>query len=456
MQYAVPTNLLVRNSYISMHTHTHTHTHTHNTHTHKDNNIQLRRVRKDTSSFLGAGNGLFANVSFEKKELICRYEGDIVSAEVYKAQYTNSDRCVYISNNKIMVANETTLGQFANTNPGKNNARLYVNHKTQPPEVNIRATRRIPENDEICIPYSKGFFHAHMPYYLATGYFHAHLDLSKTVVQEFKIDIANVNGNGSCGFTAFIKNAALALQRDKDLDKDKDFSITLDKDFELLVEQSEQSEETSNGIKYSEKFVRELRALFIRKVQDANDDQARLLTKYNSDFPKDGKELEEQFWFRDDDLFLFMPLLGPQVCVFVLTAKTRPTRASTKSFTRDSMKQFKLYLHKDFYAAYFDSKLKNEKRGYNIPDGVVPICFDSDSDESGHDDADDALEYTVVLGGSAEYDDLCKAYTFVTKMLRLTPFTFIYNGRDHYDVGETWQIVNSSLVNRRRSKRKMN
>jgi hypothetical protein len=55
------------------------------------------------------------------------------------------------------VKSNAGIGRYANTLPRKNNSRFTNNPRSVTPQVNIKATKRIPPNTEILIPYGNRY-----------------------------------------------------------------------------------------------------------------------------------------------------------------------------------------------------------------------------------------------------------------------------------------------------------
>ena len=111
------------------------------------------------SNITNAGIGLFTGTKIAKNSHICNMGGVLLDDKEFEAlEIAEREYGVRIQENLILSAHneKTHLGRFANTNPGKNNARLVVDRKNK--TVSLRSTTCIEKNGEVYIPYGRAFW----------------------------------------------------------------------------------------------------------------------------------------------------------------------------------------------------------------------------------------------------------------------------------------------------------
>jgi hypothetical protein len=111
-----------------------------------------------------AGKGLFTNsrTTINKGQNVISYTGDILNEQQFKQRYPDEKQAQYIYKVKNdtyidAVKSNAGIGRYANTLPRKNNSRFTNNPRSITPQVNIKATKRIPPNTEILIPYGNRY-----------------------------------------------------------------------------------------------------------------------------------------------------------------------------------------------------------------------------------------------------------------------------------------------------------
>jgi hypothetical protein len=116
-----------------------------------------------------AGKGLFTKQAFERGDIICEYEGEIVTWAVCEERATKGYEgyVFFISKNKCIDAYFTpeALGRYANDAKGvsriaglKNNAQYEIKVRKGEKRAFIVATRKINPNDEIFVDYGNDYW----------------------------------------------------------------------------------------------------------------------------------------------------------------------------------------------------------------------------------------------------------------------------------------------------------
>lgn len=122
----------------------------------------ILQVEVKTSKIPNSGLGLFALREFRKGDVVAPYGGEVVDLKEHHRRYgaTKADLMPY----GIRVTNDAFIdgacfrgsGAYANSNPGKNNAKFAVNTRTR--TANVVATKTIAAGNEVFVSYGSGYF----------------------------------------------------------------------------------------------------------------------------------------------------------------------------------------------------------------------------------------------------------------------------------------------------------
>lgn len=121
------------------------------------------KVKKSTLP--GAGKGLFTKENIKKGELVCEYEGELITwKEAIIRNDKNKGGYVYYISDKVCIDAfhyKKTFGRYANDAAGltrikglRNNSVYFEKKK----KVFIKATRNIPAGSEVFVSYGKEYW----------------------------------------------------------------------------------------------------------------------------------------------------------------------------------------------------------------------------------------------------------------------------------------------------------
>lgn len=126
-------------------------------------------VKINTSQLPNAGKGLFALVEFKRGDIVCEYEGEIVTwAECEKrSQEGHEGYAFFMTKNRCVDAYFTpwAFGRYANDARGvgrveglKNNAQYEIKRRDGVQKVFIVATRTIQPGQEVFVHYGDDYW----------------------------------------------------------------------------------------------------------------------------------------------------------------------------------------------------------------------------------------------------------------------------------------------------------
>jgi SET domain-containing protein len=113
------------------------------------------------STIAGAGEGLFALKDFKRKDLIAKYEGEVLTKAQTNTRYGNTQQDlapygIQASKNKIIDAScKRGVASYANSKPNHQNATFSV---YQGHEVRLIASKNIKKGDEVFVSYGRDYF----------------------------------------------------------------------------------------------------------------------------------------------------------------------------------------------------------------------------------------------------------------------------------------------------------
>ena len=128
-------------------------------HLKKENNLRIKK-----SQIRGAGYGLYATKNFRKKEKVAEYKG------IETERKPTSRYGLQLRRNPPLYMDalnaHSCSGRYCNTcrkrnkDAGEcrgNNTKFSISHRNNRWNVNLKATKRIREGDEIYVPYGRNF-----------------------------------------------------------------------------------------------------------------------------------------------------------------------------------------------------------------------------------------------------------------------------------------------------------
>ncbi len=123
----------------------------------------MLKIKKSTLP--GAGKGLFTIDDINKDEIVCEYEGELITwDDAIERNDENKGGYVYYISDKVCIDAfdyKKTFGRYANDAAGLNrvsglrNNAVYVEKKNK---VFIKATRKIKAGSEVFVSYGRSYW----------------------------------------------------------------------------------------------------------------------------------------------------------------------------------------------------------------------------------------------------------------------------------------------------------
>jgi hypothetical protein len=107
-----------------------------------------------------ANKGLFTTIDVKKGQNIVPYTGEILNQNQLDSRYGNgqADYTFKVNNNDRYIdarSTKSSIGRYANTNPGHNNASFSIDNRNQ--KVNIKASKNIKKDGEVYVAYGRNY-----------------------------------------------------------------------------------------------------------------------------------------------------------------------------------------------------------------------------------------------------------------------------------------------------------